>query len=237
MNLPFGKKKSLCSAGCRFDSPHCLSIKVEPEIALRRLKSAGEGSLMMKTAGLTLLRKMALGDFYQQSGFLLDPIGGLQFFEDELELVLFRCPLLGCLRVAMMTLEGRILAYLSFEKLEWEGVRAESLKKQLGGEPRGNAQDCLSGCRKWLDDWSGEAPKSRRPYDRLHLVSAMSSCQQIQVKFSDPLIKCDARFYPGRVDVDGEILRISDHTRRSIVFVDMGLIDISFSCEKALISA
>ena len=201
------------------------------------LQKIGEGSFMMKTCGLTVLRKTALGRFYIDGGVLIDSLSGVRFMMKNLKLVMFRCPVLGCVRVAWTTLESQVLAYLSFEKLLWDESEAQELQGMLSCASQSYDQNCVNGCRKWLDDWSEEEPKRRKSYDRLGLISAISACQKFTVTLKNRGLEFTSSFYPKLVDVDGEVLRISEKKGRAVIFADMSQTRFSFVGETGSITA
>ena len=132
MSSRFRNRSSACSRSCQAGAPQCLSVGLGFEEAMRCLQKIGEGSFMMKTCGLTVLRKTALGRFYIDGGVLIDSLSGVRFMMKNLKLVMFRCPVLGGVRVAWTTLESQVLA----------GVILNEVFQA--------ARDCQNGFQFWL---------------------------------------------------------------------------------------
>lgn len=174
----------------------------------------------MKVSGLTLLRKTLIGTFYEKDGFLDDPVSGLRF-SGEVALTLFRCPLTRCLRIALTTISEKVIAYLSFEKINWESEEAETLRSYLKCESKAYSESCVSGCRSWLDDWSEEKPIRRIHYDQDSIVKAIRASQQIEVTLNKSGIQLRSSFRPRLIDLDDEILRIAEASQTTVVFADM----------------
>ena len=205
------------------------------------LRNYGEGQLLIKRSGLSILKRTPLGRFRQEEGDEhRDQLSGLYLQLSDLKMTLFCCPRTACLRVAFMNSNHNILGYLSYENLGWGSSTALALKQALEGESLIGSETCLARCNMWLDDWSLEAVESakpRHPFDRLALVSALTKYPSLSIRIRNEGLTLSTDLKPSFFDVDEDVVRLSDRSRNNIVYADMSRADFIVSGQGVVISS
>jgi len=214
-----------CAERCSALRSGCLSVCLETDQALHLLfrHSPCPAKFLGKSCGLTVLTSADC------SSIILDSLW-------TTSLILFCCPRTRCLRVAFVSRSRRVMAYLSYEELPWKSPDADTLKSLLQTESL-RTPTCLNHCSLWLDDWTQEIPKPAHPFDKLNLLDYVSDCDRVNVRYSNQELSFETSLNPSFVDLDREILRISDRTQEHIVYADMTRVDFAYQNSSLTISS
>lgn len=236
MNWGKSVSKKSCEFECSVRRPNCLSVGKELSAVHEILSGSGMARVLLKAQGLSVLKRSGIGCLSRHCGRFVDALSGLSFSDTAYELIAFGCPVTRCFRIAVMTGGQEILAYMSFEAIPWRSSEAEKLKEKLCCKERNVPSGCTSGCRRWLDDWSQLARVKPRSFEREELVASMSASCLVNLRMQVKGLRMDSQLTPEIVDVDGNVVRISDSRRQQVIYAEMGSVDFSFEDDVVVLS-